>query len=219
LAYISDRVLVVPDRYFYANLSATALPWERCAKAQQLPPSAHSGRVMLRARAEWAISQCDKASHRKVKLTRCRRGGCAGVPAGISNCSQGGGRNPAGTLDRCVVLNGLVRLNAVLAAVPEFTDPAASCVTVTHLARGVLVAPAEGGACAATRWHPLMFANEWVARADSWLAAQKMRTQGNETKASYIAAQFRTEKVGCVFSGLCSLSWRCDNFICCPRDV
>lgn len=195
LAYVSDRVLVVPDRYFYANLTATAQPWERCTKVNQLPSSAHSSRAMLRTHAEWAVSQCSEASHRYVKMTRCRSGGCTGVPTGLSNCSSNGPDGKVFGLDRCVVLNGLVRLKALLAAVPEFTDPQATCVTVTHLARGVLVSPAEV-TCASTRWNPLMFANEWVARADAWLAEKNMRRQGNETtKSNYIAAQFRTEKV------------------------
>ena len=107
-------VLVVPDRYHFANLTATVAPWQRClAGGDSEAGGGNAGRVVLRQHAEWAVSQqCREGAHKLVKLTRCRRGGCAGVPAGASNCTSG-----AAGLDRCVVLNGLVYLKKLLESV------------------------------------------------------------------------------------------------------
>ena len=207
LATATDRTLVVPDRFSFVNFTATALPWQRCLREHQSESSRGSkqdstmGRVMLTKNAEWPLQQC-KGSMKFIKLTRCRRGGCSGVPAGISLCEP-----QLHGVDRCLILNGLVHLKGLLGAVPEFSDPNIPCVTVTQLARGVLVSP-NSVVCSGARWNPLRHVNEMIWRADEWLTFKGLRTpkfatlksmseqSGNVTdvKANYIAAQFRTEK-------------------------
>ena len=216
VATATGRMLVVPDRYFFANLSATAFPWQRCLRARSpTHDPATVGRVVLRKHTEWAESQC--IHHKYIRLTRCRssgrEGGCEGYPNGISNCTRGN----VG-VDRCLVLNGLVHLKGLLAAVPEFGSATVDCITITNLARGVVVSPTEGPPCTAARWNPLMWTNEWVARADDWLSAKGLRRpEGSAVGSSdlnasapaqslFVAAQFRTEKWPAAVAGS-SVCW------------
>lgn len=101
IATVSRRTLIVPDRYDFCNLTATAYPWQQC-----LESSGEVVKVVLNQHASWQMSQCK--DHLFVKLVRCRKSsrknGCVGLPKGISNCSNNMG------LDRCLVLNGIVFL-------------------------------------------------------------------------------------------------------------
>lgn len=104
IATVSRRTLVVPDRYAFCNVTATAFPWQKCLMKEI--PDSDEVKVVLNEHASWQLSQCEE--HVYVKLIRCRKSsrknGCVGLPFGISNCTNHMG------LDRCLVLNGIIFL-------------------------------------------------------------------------------------------------------------